>query len=369
MKIWIAIVDDWELRGNGLGNVIDLQFKPAIRLMDLYEKLGIKGTFNIEVMQQLAFEKYAEEYPEIKEQRDYWIKSVTTMLERGFDIQLHTHPQWHNAQYDGKYWKLDKRWNIVDYNDELIEEFISGSIDYLKTNFKINKIVSFRGGGWGVCCPSRKLFEMLEKYGIEIDISLVKGIYFDGESIKLDYTNLESPYFPYYPDYDDVRKISKSKTNIIEIPTQSVSSGDLSIAERICLNMLRIKHIKPYLLRGVRKRIKQELPEFIVRDPFGFGNYRFSCLPLIIDLSSPLTLYAFKIAVNAVIRRALQRGFPNIPLIFENHTKDLTDEQIKKIEQLIGYIKSKYKDIVKFVTLKEIVDNIDLFSPLLKVYE
>lgn len=210
-KIWIAIVDDWELSGDGFGNVINMQHRTALKLMDLYKRLGVYATFNLEVMQQLAFEKYADKYKEIKVQRDYWIKTVEIIRREGFDVQLHIHPQWHNAVYDGKYWKLDERWNITNYSGKLIENFIKSSVEYLRSNFLSCSPVSFRGCEWGICCPSYPLFEILESYGIKVDISIVNGLYFNNQHIKLDYTNLESPYLPYFPDYNDARKISKNK--------------------------------------------------------------------------------------------------------------------------------------------------------------
>ena len=46
--IYIALVDDWEIRGNGTGDVKTLQYDPAISLMNLYDEYGIKNTFYVE---------------------------------------------------------------------------------------------------------------------------------------------------------------------------------------------------------------------------------------------------------------------------------------------------------------------------------
>lgn len=93
-EIWIVLSDDWELRGNGQGRVLDQQRIPALKLMNLYDQLGIKSTFNVEVMQQLAFERHSESSFEIAQGRDDWQETVVNMVERGFDVQLHIHPQW-----------------------------------------------------------------------------------------------------------------------------------------------------------------------------------------------------------------------------------------------------------------------------------
>jgi hypothetical protein len=142
--VWVALTDDWELRGNGLGSVEELKMKTARRLMDCYESLGLRSTFNLEVLQQLAHEREASENADIRRARDLWLDTVEEMIERGFDIQLHLHPQWHDANHDGDYWRLAERWNITDYEDDLIEETFHRSLDYLDDHFPKEDIESFR---------------------------------------------------------------------------------------------------------------------------------------------------------------------------------------------------------------------------------
>jgi hypothetical protein len=47
--IHLALVDDWELSGNGSGDTRQLQFEPLRRLVAIYNRLGIHGSFNAEV--------------------------------------------------------------------------------------------------------------------------------------------------------------------------------------------------------------------------------------------------------------------------------------------------------------------------------
>ena len=49
--IYLALTDDWELRGNGSGDMDEIQLKPMRRLASIYEKNGARGSFFIEVMQ------------------------------------------------------------------------------------------------------------------------------------------------------------------------------------------------------------------------------------------------------------------------------------------------------------------------------
>jgi hypothetical protein len=78
-SIWIALTDDWELRGNGMGSVYELQYLTSLKLMDLYDRLGVKGTFHLEVLQQIAFLKYSKQYRKIKKEAEYWREAVETM--------------------------------------------------------------------------------------------------------------------------------------------------------------------------------------------------------------------------------------------------------------------------------------------------
>lgn len=193
--------------------------------MDLYDSLGIKSTFNVEVMQQLAFERYVDVHEAIRSGRDAWLESVRLMIARDFDVQLHVHPQWMGAEFIDGWWKLDRRWNIADYPAGEIGSMLDAAVSYLEKLIAPHRVVSFRGGSWGMGLPSRAVVEELSRRGIRFDISIAKGSFYDGEAIRLDYRELDSPYFPYRPDCDDIRRFPRTPENaapLLEIPTQSV---------------------------------------------------------------------------------------------------------------------------------------------------
>jgi len=381
MAIWIVLTDDWELRGNGAGTVEDLQQKPALRLMDLYDRLGIKSTFNIEVMQQLAFEKYADLNADIRAGRDAWRHTVRTMAARGFDVQLHIHPQWLDAELIDGWWKLGRRWNIADYTSDEIGRMMNAAISYLQDFVAPGKIVSFRGGSWGMGPPSRAVLTELSKRGIALDVSIVSGIYYDGEAIKLDYRNVDSPFLPYRPDIDDVRRIPRSPQNaaaVVEIPTQSVPRGQLakrlvlksvktgsSEALRGLLNLVRgtqgyglLKKMVTQLQGIALRRNQSKLgPDFVIHDPFGFQSGR-AKTDMIFDLSSDLPPIILREMADICIAR-VDRDNPSIVvLVLENHTKDLQRQSdFDRIEGLIDHVRSKHP-FVEFKSLAEVAHNL-----------
>ena len=85
------------------------------------------------------------------------------MLARNFDVQLHIHPQWRGAKFvDGK-WILGEKWNITDYKKSEIFKMVSASCEYLKGSFpKLENLVAFRGGSWGVAPFSSELVSVLK---------------------------------------------------------------------------------------------------------------------------------------------------------------------------------------------------------------
>src|SRR5215210_90617 len=103
--IYLAFVDDWELRGNGAGDPRRIQFRPMRELVRLFNKYGIRGSFNAEVMQQLTFRKMEVQHPELGELADEWDAAVLETYNEGHDVQLHIHPQWRDAHYEEGRWR------------------------------------------------------------------------------------------------------------------------------------------------------------------------------------------------------------------------------------------------------------------------
>ena len=48
-RFTVLIEDDWEVAGNGWGNVSALQYYPAVQLMDIADSFGVKVSLMVEV--------------------------------------------------------------------------------------------------------------------------------------------------------------------------------------------------------------------------------------------------------------------------------------------------------------------------------
>ena len=153
-RIAVIIEDDWELGGDGSGNVASHQYLPARFLMDTAEELGIKLTFMVEVLQQLKCLEFSESSSDFRLQSRLWDDTVAEMCGRGFDVQLHLHPQWHTATLEAGKPRLEPNWNIGRFSREDQHQMISGSLDYLAGLLEgrgySSEIIAFKAGNWGM---------------------------------------------------------------------------------------------------------------------------------------------------------------------------------------------------------------------------
>ena len=220
-KIYLALTDDWELRGNGSGDVSQLQFAPLKQLLRIYGQYGVRSTFNVEVMQQLTFRKFQGQYPELERLADEWDDYVREAFRQGQDIQLHIHPQWSAAHYENGKWKLSGEWSLLNYDADSAWQMLSESKTYLEDLLRPldpgYKCVSFRSGS-SCIAPSSFALELLARLGIVFDMSIVGGLRVNTAHVQIDYTHCEESFLPFYPRMADARRVSDKPQPIVCVP-------------------------------------------------------------------------------------------------------------------------------------------------------
>src|SRR5437899_12701485 len=70
--IHLALTHDWELRGDGSGDIEQIQFAPLRKLLEIYRKYDVRTTFLPDLMQQIRFRQVESEHPELKSSADQW---------------------------------------------------------------------------------------------------------------------------------------------------------------------------------------------------------------------------------------------------------------------------------------------------------
>ena len=359
--IHLALTDDWELRGNGTGDVREIQLRPLRRLVELYERYGARGTVNAEVMQQLTFRRLQDRHPELGRLADEWDEHLREAHRRGHDVQLHLHPQWAGAAYDGGRWHLPGAWSILEHPPEEAYRMLAEGKEYLETLLRpVNpsyRCVSFRAGASAIA-PSPFILPALARLGIVFDMSIVGGMRVHTKNLRLDFTGAEETFLPFYPRMDDARRVSGKPEPIVCVPIFSFRTSRRRAAAQI-ISKVRGK-ARQKLWRGggraggaasyaaeewadTRRLSKAALVREKVLEPVLRGRQETA------DVGA-LDLAALREMLTAVRRSARASGLREVPVILTNHTKYVKD---------FGPIEAFLKEVseagdVRFVTLTDI---------------
>jgi len=374
VKIHLVLTDDWELRGDGSGNMRSIQFDTMRKLVSLYEKFGLKCSFNVEVMQQLQHIKHGRHYPVLLELAREWEDLVKEHYSKGHDIQLHVHPQWHSAQYENNKWRLSDRWSFLDYSEEHIRRILRECKQYLEDLIRpINpdyRPLAFRSGAWAVA-PCDYLLPILAEIGIVFDMSIVSGLYYNLGLVKLDYRNIDESFLPYYPKMQDGRHIASSIQPIVCIPTHSfVFTTNLRMK---LLNKIIRKtfpgYWHAYFLSpswtpidnsGTSHEYSKQLWEAkynreVNQNTMVQRLFSSTKEHVLSDLAQ-LSYRKMKTMLQDIREKAGSSGWSVVPVILENHTKDIGD--FGPIEKFCATIAKA--DDIEVITSCELAKNIKL---------
>jgi hypothetical protein len=337
--IYLAFVDDWELSGNGTGNIRELQFRPMRELAGIYNAHSVHGSFNAEVMQQLTFRKFQAAHPELKALADEWDDVVRETFRQSHDIQLHIHPQWHEARYENGEWRLTSDWSILKHEPETAYSMLAAGKEYLENLLRpidpAYRCISFRAGAWCIA-PSPHMLALLVRLGIIFDMSIVGGLRYDTRNIQLDYTNCEETFLPFYPSMTDARKVSDKPEPIVCIPTNHFYGSRRQVfkhhLDRAWHKVRRRlapaeadasggdRSVEAYGHEWAQKKHASTLTRLYEKGvvPYLKGKH------LISDIAQ-LDCALLGEMLESIRRRALRSGQAALPVILENHTKDVRD--------------------------------------------
>jgi len=350
-RFLVIIHDDFELLGNGAGDVAQLQYLPAVALMNMAHERDIRITFMVEVAQQLAFVRH-ENQQGIRIQRQLWDETVLLMKERRFDVQLHLHPQWINASYRNGHFAVSNVWNLGLYKDVDQQALIRDAIDYLhaliKPRFPEYRVCAFKAGWWGLQ-PSKTILSELCRVGVKVILGVREGLYIPASNV--DYRTLEESLLPYYPDIDDITRISAMQRDVAVVPLTPYIPGVLSLCRLGSHKLLR-----RYLYRndGCTARVPTSIGTAFPKK----HNFTLSLHPYRTHLKIGNYPFGYlKHSFDRVITQLRRHDAPRIPIVIESHTK-LYKSYYKDLQRFMDYILERYESEIEFGTLTEFVDEI-----------
>lgn len=119
----IILSFDYELFfGDKSGTIEKTLIEPTNQLMEAMEKVGARGNFFVDY---LMF-KYLEQNEDQRSADDLALlkKQVKDMVRRGHRVELHLHPHWVDAKYNG-----DGTWDYSDYSHYMLSTFSRDDIE------------------------------------------------------------------------------------------------------------------------------------------------------------------------------------------------------------------------------------------------
>ena len=181
-KKQVILSFDYELFfGDQSGTVVNTLIRPTNQLLDIMEDCGFRGNFFVD-WQMLKYLKGATT-KRTDEDLELIINQLKDIVRRGHRIELHIHPHWVDAKYNGDgTWDFSefRHYSLNSFNeDEIIQMFKEGTqlLNSIAREIVPNyKICAFRAGGWAVQ-PFDKLKKAFIESGIIIDSSTSIGCY------------------------------------------------------------------------------------------------------------------------------------------------------------------------------------------------
>jgi len=319
----VVLSVDYEIFGNGEGDVRQHVTDPTERMAKLCEKYGAPLTVFFEVEEYLAFEKFRDALVvDLGYDPAALIRQqIIDLARRGHDIQLHLHPQWYRADYRNGKWILERDSMTVDSlfeTQEATDKFIGERKAVIEKMLaqaggKQQKVTVYRAGAFSAQ-PGTRLLPALAKNGFVIDSSVVKGLVQPkGYGSGLDYRKAPSDKEPWRVSRDVIEVDAAGP--IWEVPIYSRMRRRF---QQLTVRRLRAKFSKN-IPKAQRADMVQKLG--VKKNPISIAKFLAQPIPIKLDFhnQSPRTLVGW-------IKSAPAAKSDLDVVVLIGHTKEHTDD-------------------------------------------
>ncbi len=315
--IHLILTLDYELFGNGKGNVSRHIIQPTSDLLKICKKMNVKVTIMPEMVEIEMFKKYDSI---LKNDLGYSpFKKIASQLNKaknkGHDIQLHIHTQWLNAVYINHKWILSKNImsNILDFNNVEKINIIKRQKQLLSDilNQNQNKIFALRLSNISWKQAPKSTIPALKKCNIKV------------HTLKASENKYTNGYF----------YLSK---DIVELPIFSIKNKQWKsiTPTRIFQAFYRLFNGSNFLGGG---KISSNPFQVLNRVVFSKFDY---CKQTAYEMEKFL-IFALKKYSKAKV---------DIPIVLIGHSKDFHLNS-KNLERFLNIVNNKYKGKVCFNTI------------------
>lgn len=321
MQTHLILSVDYEIFGNGSGDVRRHIVEPTGRMARLCSKHQVPLTVFFEVEEYMAFGKYSDG---LKKALGYdpaalIRQQVVALIRQGHDVQLHLHPEWYGARYKGGKWVLHPEKKTVDSLFETQAE----TTDYIASRKALinemaaqagsaHRVNAYRAGAFSAQ-PGQKLLGALAENGIVIDSSVVKGLH--SASQGFDYRQAPSAKGAWRVK-DDVGRADEGGS-VWEFPIYSIMGRRY--------HQLTVKRLRAKFSKNVPKeKQKETMAQLEVGPGNPFRLLQFLAQPV------PIKLDFHNLSVSQLMRwirsaPSPEDGLPDV-LVLIGHTKEHIDD-------------------------------------------
>jgi hypothetical protein len=345
----LILTNDYEIFGNGTGDVMQHMIKPTARMAAICEECNCRMTVFFELEEYLAFERFDAElqqnlgYSPAGVIRD----QVTELARRGHDIQLHLHPEWHGARYERGNWILSPDRPTVDSLFPAVEDvkaYISERKAVIETLLEkagvVTKVRVYRAGAFSAQ-PGERLLAGLRSAGFVIDSSVCKGLVRPG---VYDFRSAPSAKDPWRITTDV--SVSNASGSLFEFPIYSRMGRRW---QQLSIDRLMAKFSWNVPAKKRRQMVEQLQ---IQKTPLGILKFMASATPIKFDYHNLSPKDLFKMALSAPPAPA---GLPDV-LVSIGHSKEHRDDgAFKRFLKLVS--RAENFKVVTFDYMASLVEN------------
>lgn len=226
---YLVFTLDYELFGDGSGDVFKHIVAPTNVILDVAERHGAKITAFFEVVEYWRMKQEWESGNHMGYDHnpvEAMEKQIVDMIRRGHDVQLHIHPQWVDAKWRDDHWEIDyKNWRLSDFNTpsmtlkQLLSKGKQTLEKIIKPHFPAYECLALRAGGYNAQ-PSMEIVEVMRECRLKVDTSVVPGAKEQGSLSLYNYSSSPSDVGHWFVG-EKLEDPSDEDTGIIEYPIVS----------------------------------------------------------------------------------------------------------------------------------------------------
>gem|GEM_PF-595187 len=347
------ITFDYELfLGRNFGNPEEILFAPTRKILNVCKSLELSSTFFPDVCSVWAYRAHG-----MDGYADDFEAQLSDIVTCGHDVGLHVHPHWLFSRYEDNEWVVSTDRMYLHELGFGVSETSAGAVvrrgvEYLEEKLRVAdpdyRCTSFRAAGLALQPGERDLIRVLLASGIEMDLSMVKGLRTGTDTITIDYRR--TPEEAAWLMSPETGIETAGRAGILEVPIGSFRMG---LVQRLVFLLRRARSAGSVrglpISRSSRQGIFASFGNLFranIRYVAGNPQFILSCDTKGLNLKALLD--GFDSYVNG-------HKDDVIFVSMINHPKLMFDEQMELLSEFVRETRKRYGEGISFQTCREVL--------------